>query len=263
MVYFDTADISGTGTPLFHKLDTSLGTITDLDYPGLAAAGNDEFDRVLLSPDGSKVYSSEVGGTTISFWLNTSNDQISFSGANYLSSGFPDLAISGDGSTVDAGGELTDSFLNPLVQTAYVDWETWFPIAANGQKLSQDGSLLLQPLTDGIDLLARNTGRLLYRIQIPVTPANVYDTLVVAPGQNTLAVISADAVSFVDLSALPIAAKYARPFASSHHSNNRSSGDKATVSQPKVSFAKRAIHWPMLKREAEHAIGHPRHGHSR
>lgn len=61
---------------------------------------------------------------------------------------------------------------------AYIDWETWLPFSTYGHKLRQDGSILFQPLTDGIDLVAQNTGHLLYRVQIPVATADVYDSLV-------------------------------------------------------------------------------------
>lgn len=94
----------------------------------------------------------------------------------------------------------------------------WPPLASVPPLRNQDGSILFQPLTDGIDVLARNSGRLLYRIQIPVTPANHYDALVVAKGQNNVAVISANGVSFVDLSGLPTAAQYRRRFANATHS---------------------------------------------
>src|SRR3984957_1662043 len=209
IVYFDTRDIKGTGTPLFHKLNTSTGSIIDLGLQdGLQSGGaGDEFDRVLLSPDGSKVYSSISGGVTIGFWLDTSTDQLHFAAANSFG-GSQDLAVSGDGSTVDVGGEFNDSLLNAELDVVYVDWETWFPFSVLGQELNRDGSILFQPLADGIDMLDRNTGRLLYRIQIPVTPADSYGALVVAEGQNTVAVISANAVSFVDLSSLPLAAQF-------------------------------------------------------
>jgi hypothetical protein len=219
MVYFDTRDIDGTGTPLFHKLNTSAGSIIDLGLQdGLQSGGaDDQFDRVLLSPDGSKVYSSISGGVTIGFWLDTSNDQLHFAVANSFG-GSQDLAVSGDGTTLDVGGQFTDSLLNAQLDVVYVDWETWFPFAVLGQKLNQDGSILFQPLADGIDVLARNTGRLLYRIQIPVTPANTYDALVVAKGQNTVAVITANGVAFVDLSSLSITTQYRRRFAIATHS---------------------------------------------
>jgi len=242
MVYFDTRDIDGTGTPLFHKLNTAAETIIDLGLQdGLQSGGaGDEYDRVLLSPDGSKVYSSISGGVTIGFWLDTSNDQLHFAVANSFG-GSQDLAVSGDGTTLDVGGQFTDSLLNAQLDVVYVDWETWFPIGVLGQKLNQDGTILFQPLTDGIDLLARNTGRLLYRIQIPGTPANNYDALVVAKGQNTVAVISANGVSFVDLSSLPIAMQYRRRFV------------EATHSKP-GGFAKRHFVPPSVRTLSEHSI---------
>jgi len=98
-----------------------------------------------------------------------------------------------------------------------------------GQKLNQDGSILFQPLTDGIDLIARNTGRLLYRIQTSATPANVYDPLLVAEGQNTLAVITATGVSFVDLSSLPIAVQYTQTFANATRSKVSRLSDSQAV----------------------------------
>jgi hypothetical protein len=255
MVYFDTRDINGTGTPLFHKLNTSAGSIIDLGLTdGLQSGGEgDEFDRVLLSPDGSKVYSSISGGVTIGFWLDTSNDQIHFAAANFFGGG-QDLAVSGDGTTVDVGGQLTDSLLNAQLDVVYVDWETWFPFGVLGQKLNQDGSILFQPLTDGIDMLARNTGRVLYRIQIPVTPANNYDALVVAEGQNTLAVISSDRISFVDLSSLPIAAQYRRKFADATHSKQGRLAKRHIVPTSKRSLSDHSIYRterPKLRRRPE------------
>jgi hypothetical protein len=237
MVYFDTSDISGTGTPLFHKLNTTTNSIHDLGM--LQSAGSsDNFSRVLLSPDGSKVFTVICGDVCISYWLDTSNDQINDSVA-YLIEDFPDLAISGDGSEVDSAGEWADSSLNRETIVTYIDWETWFPIAANGQKLNQDGSILFSPLTDGIDMVPRNTGRLLYRIQIPMTPANVYDVLVIAKGQNTLGVISATGVSFVDLSSLPIPSADMQPFMNTTHSQMRPLADRQI---PPV--AKRALSNP-------------------
>jgi hypothetical protein len=257
MVYFDTRDINGTGTPLFHKLNTSAGSIIDLGLQdGLQSGGvGDEFDRVLLSPDGHRVYSSISGGVTIGFWLDTSNDRINFAAADSFG-GFQDLAVSGDGSTVDVGGQLTDSSLNAQLDVVYIDWETWLPVGVLGQKLNQDGSILFQPLTDGIDMLARNTGRLLYRIQIPVTPADNYDALVVAKGQDTVAVISANGVSFVDLSSLPITAQYGRPFADASHTKPGSFAKMHFGLPSKSSLSDHPIPWnerPKLKHRPEHS----------
>jgi len=239
IVYFATADIGGTGTPAFHQLDTSTGSIINLGTI-LSGGVSDEFDRVLLSSDGSKVYSNIEGE---SFWVDTSNNQINYSaGTSSGNGGVQDLAVSADSSTVDINGLLADPSLNPETEPAYIDWETWFPTAVNGQKLNQNGSILFQPLTDGIDMIARNTGRLLYRIQIPVTPANVYDSLVVAEGQNTLAVITATGVSFVDLSSLPIAAQYTNPFPDATQTRAGSMAERQTISPAGHALSTRSLY---------------------
>jgi hypothetical protein len=239
MVYFVTGDINGTGTPWFHKLDTAKGSIIDLGGFQSGGGSSDAYDHVLLSPDGTKIYFSASGDVTFTFWLNTSNDHIHSSGADGFYVG-KDLAISGDGSTIDAAGELADSLLNPRVGVVYIDWETWLPLAANGQKLNVDGSILFQPLTDGIDMIDANTGRLSYRIQIPVTVANNYDALVVAQGLNTLAVISDAAVSFVDLSSLPIA--------NVRGSGQNFVGHQSTIKTVQHHLSSGPVHSPRLRR---------------
>jgi DNA-binding beta-propeller fold protein YncE len=105
IVYFCATDANGTGTPLFHKLDSTTGVITDLGRLQ-STGGNDVYDRVLLSPDGSKVYFSVAGDFSGSFWLDTANDQMTFSNAGYWGSTLPDLAVSGDGRTVAVAGGI-------------------------------------------------------------------------------------------------------------------------------------------------------------
>ena len=135
MVYFVTSDINGSGTPLFHKLNTSTSSITDLGSMQSGGGSSEEYDRVLLSPDGSKIYSVLCGSACVSLLLDTSNDLINSSYTD-LTEDFPDLAVSRDGSTVDVAGAFADSSLNTETVTDYIDWETnmvpcW---AANGQK---------------------------------------------------------------------------------------------------------------------------------
>jgi hypothetical protein len=209
MVYF--VAINGAVAP-FHKLDTSTRAVTDIGADFIDPSSL--YWHVYLSPDSSRVYTN-VG---LVYCIDTASDQVSepfsFPAAEgpEESKAIPEMSISGDGSTLEVSSFFTDRSLNALNEPFYIDWETWFPIAVSGQKLNHDGSILFQPLTDGIDLLARNTGRLLYRVQIPVTPANVWDPLVLGKGQNVLAVITASGVSIVDMSSLPIAAEYREPF---------------------------------------------------
>jgi IPT/TIG domain len=245
IVYFCATDANGTGTPLFHKLDTTTGLITDLGTLQ-STGGNDVYDRVLLSPDGSKVYFSVAGDFIASIWLDPANDRMTFSNAGYWGSTFPDLAVSGDGSTVAVAGESADSFLNPQAEATYNEWETLFPAGVAGQKLNQDGSVLFQPLTDGIDMIGRATGRLLYRIQLPVSPAPNWDALVVATGKNNLAVITNVGVSFVDLSTLPVAAASAPSSAEARYTPQNVAG-----AQPIRHASNLSIRRPRLKHRLE------------
>jgi IPT/TIG domain len=209
MVYFDAVDLRGTGTPAFYKLNTLTGTFTSI---GTIQSGGalDEDGRVLLSSDGTRVY-SEVEGAA--FWLDTATDTIHYSTSTASNNGgYPDLAISTDGFTLSTNTDLTDSSLNAISAPAYIEWETWLPSPTLGQKLYSDGSILLQPLTDGIDLISRNTGRLLYRVQLPLTVAQVYDPVVSTTSVGVYGIITAAGVSFVDLSALPISPSVRTPF---------------------------------------------------
>ena len=209
-VYFNTADVGGTGTPAFHELTTSNGRIVDLDSFYLSSGGvEDRYDRVLMSPDQTKVYVNVEGAT---YWFNTATNAANHATAVASNSGGEvDGAISGDGSTVDFDGYFTDPQLNPENVPAYIDWETWLPSSTYGQKLNQDGSVLYQPLTNGIDLIERNSGRLLYRVQVPGTVANVYDSLFLGPA-GTLGYITSSGITFVDLSSLSIPATASSTF---------------------------------------------------
>jgi hypothetical protein len=206
-VYMTTNDIGGTGVSALWKLDPATGTISSF---GSVSSGGavDKYDHLVLSPDGSRVY-GEVEGAT--FTVDTATD--TFSSANSVGSndgGQQDLAISADGSTVVIDDYVTDSNLNPENVPAYVEWETWLPEAVIGQKLNSDGSLLFQPLTDGIDILSRNTGRLLFRVQVSGGLNGVYDALLTTGDKDTIGVITPTGVSFLDLSGLPLPA--ATPF---------------------------------------------------
>jgi hypothetical protein len=222
MIYFEADDPLESS---FHKLDTSIGVTKSLgNLPeGATTAGS---TRILLSPDGSQVYGNI---TDVGFRVNTATDQVESAQAFQLQEGagfFPELSVSGDGSTTSVDGYITDPTLGIETVPAYIDWEAWFAAGVNGQKLNRDGSILFQPLSDGVDLIARNTGRLLYRIQIPGTIAAVYDPLVIGAGRNILAAITATGVYIADLSSLPVDAKYTQPFPESSESRI---GDPSTI----------------------------------
>jgi hypothetical protein len=204
-VYFVPA--GGWGASTLLKLDGSSGSIKDL-APGLVNPDiYDGLDRVILSRDGRRVYTAVADAC---IWVDTTNDQVHMSPDNRP--GSADLAVSSDGSTVYMDGFFTDDSLNAENEPAYIQWETWFPTQVVGAKLSPDGSLLFQPFINGIDIIARNTGHLLYRMQIPITPASVYNCMIQTDNESNFALIGANGVSFVNLNSLPILPEYRTPF---------------------------------------------------
>ncbi len=199
MVYFATQNLNGTGGPAFHELNTATGAFSDIGDPYMGG-DNDFYTRVFLSPDESLVYIDWGGIPAV---LDTVTGKFTDRPYYLLEAYFPEAAISADGTTLVMSGIFTDSSLNAVNLSAYVDRETWLAEATIGQKLSKDGSLMFQPLTNGIDMIATSTGRLLNRVQVPVTLADVYDVLVVDGSDETLAVITANGVALVNLSSLP------------------------------------------------------------
>ena len=195
IIYFATIDTDGTGDWAFHKLDTTSGTFTD--FTQLQDGGvNDSFIRVLLSPNG-RVYSQIEG---IVFYLDPTNDAITFATTiNSNSGGNDELALSADGSTLVTNGFFADANLNATGLQVYTDRETWLPVATIGQKLDIDGSLLFQPLTNGIDVVDVQSGRLVNRVQLSVQLPTVHDSLVVDGTDDIVVAITTTGVAAIDL----------------------------------------------------------------
>lgn len=232
-IYFAGAAPNGIGEGNLFELIISTGQFQVLNAP-VNEISTAEYDRVLLSPDQTRVYALE--GST--YWVDTSTNRVYEDFAipsNY--GGGTDGAVSADGRTVCSNGYFTDATLNPENATAYIDWQTWLPTATYGQKLSQDGSILYQPLTNGVDLFERNTGRLLYRVQVPGTIANVYDSMLLGATNGTLGFLTSSGVTFVDLSSLSIPAGASTPFPASHRNvvmENAAAGQTGQKLQPRA-----------------------------
>jgi hypothetical protein len=239
MVYFTT---QGPFYP-FLKLNTSTGQVTPIGQ-GWGGEATCQSCRVVQSSDGTRVYGNLDG---IAFWADPSNDQVILSSFRW------GLTVSGDGSTVNIEGSFADPSINFESTVAYTDWEwlypgglpnaptpSWIATSLGGIKLNGDGSILFVPLNNGIDLYARNTGRLLYRVQIPETPASNFDPLVLGKGQNVLAVITATGVSIVDMSSLPIASEYTQPFPTVTHTRTESPSHTQNAPQGRRALPNRA-----------------------
>jgi len=201
IVYYDGYDGGIVPPNTFHKLDSNTGQITDYEFGGQSSS----YDRVLMSPDGAYVYLSRP------LILDTATDSITIGyQAETDGDGNPDMSLSGDGSTLLTVNLLTDTALNVEGDIAYIDRDVWLPVAVYGQKLNEDGSLIFQPLTTGMDVLNGSTGLLVYRVELPIQIANAFDSLVIDNNDGLLFAITANGIAEINLSSLPSAASKQR-----------------------------------------------------
>lgn len=199
IIYYVTAETQGPPGAV-HQLDTVTGRITDY-----AVGGGSTFDRIAMSPDYTKVYVSgawlldpATGGVTEEFQAQNAGD------------GNLDLALSGDGATLITVDMLTDANMNVEGNITYVDRDVWLPLALYGQKLNSDGSLVFQPITNGVDIHDAATGLLLYRLTT-TDLADAYDELALDEKDGLLFAITSNGIVEINLGSLPLpASKNAR-----------------------------------------------------
>jgi hypothetical protein len=239
IVYFASADTDGTGDWAFHKLNTNTATFSDVSQ--LQDGGsNDEFIRVLSNPDESVVY-SQIDGVVFS--LNTSNDVLTFATGLYSNSGGNnELALSADGSALATNGFFADANLNAIGLQVYTDRETWLAVGTIGQKFNKDGSVFFQPLTNGIDVIDTQTGRLVNRVQFALQLPTVYDALVVDGRDDVVAIITTNGVVTIDLTSVaPSSAVRARANATAVSSRSmvRPAPPRATSLRANSDFSRR------------------------
>lgn len=191
---------TNTTTSAVHCWDSVAGTLIGIGGMNPGNAGN--FFHVFLSPDGKTLYTNAMG---MVYSLDVASGQITNSFSYTTALGPPaEMSMSRDGSTFEVQGAFADASLNVLMFPAYKDWEGWYVTTQSGMKLNGDGSILFIPTARGLDVFARNTGRLLYRVALPDAPASGNDPLVLSGGTNVLAIITGSGVDVVDMSSFPI-----------------------------------------------------------
>jgi hypothetical protein len=199
-VYYATNDQNSDPPGGLNKLDTSTGVITNFE----PVKNGDTSVRVLLSPEGTRVFINDGSGDAGVWIIDTSDDSLTEGiQVTLAGDGDEDAALSGDGTVLLASDLLTDENLNVFSDISYVDRDVWLPVAVYGQKLNTDGSLVFQPLTNGIDVLDGTTGQLQYRVALPIQPANAYDTLSIDDHDGLLFMLTANGIAQLNLSSLP------------------------------------------------------------
>lgn len=132
------------------------------------------------------------------------------------------MAFSSDGTVLLASDLLMDEGLAVFGDLTYVDRDVWLALAVYGQKLNTNGSLVFQPLTNGIDVLDGTTGLLQCRVTLPLTLPNVYDALAIDDTDNLLFAITATGIAQVNPASLPVASSDLRRVNSSTRTAGRS-----------------------------------------
>ena len=203
IIYYIAYVQGGSGYNIFFKLDTTTGIVTPYTKIQGFGAPTDVYMRTELSPDNSAVFFNEEG---VMWRIDTATDEPVFAavepGCCY---GDYELALSGDGTRLEASGYLYDPNLAAESGYALNDREILNIEYVYGAKLSADGNLLFQPSTNGIDVLDGRLGNLLTRISLPIALSPEYDALVADGKDNVLVAITgtnADGIAIVDLSSI-------------------------------------------------------------
>jgi len=203
LVYYMVFFTGFTGPPGLHKLDTTTGAVTAFQSISAIDLGEDALTRVLLSNDGTHLYVN-VAGFLVDW--DTATDTFFFNpviaGSNF------ELTVSSNQTWMAANGWLMDTNLNPESFLTTTDRQIASSLLVFGAKVSPDGSLLFQPLVDGIDVFDAKLGTLRTRIALPIALSANYDALV-ADGKDNVLVAVAGAngdggVAVVDLGSLPL-----------------------------------------------------------
>jgi hypothetical protein len=194
-----------TGSAGLHKLDTTTGTVTPFQSIAALDLGEDALTRVVLSNDNARLYLN-VAGFVVD--LDTATDTV-ITNPVIPASDF-ELTLSSNQTWMSATGWLMDTNLNPQSFLTLTDRQVASSTLVFGAKLSPDGSLLFQPLVDGIDVFDAKLGTLRTRIALPIALSANYDAMVADGKDNVLVAIAGangdGGVAVIDLTSLPLPA---------------------------------------------------------
>ena len=211
IVYYMVFYTGFTGPPGLHKLDTATGTVTPFQSIAALDLGEDALTRVVLSNDNARLYLN-VAGFLVD--LDTATD--TFITNPVIPASDFELTLSSNQTWMSATGWLMDTNLNPESFLTFTDRQLASSSLVFGAKLSPDGSLLFQPLVDGIDVFDAKLGTLRTRIALPIALSANYDAMVADGKDNVLVAIAGangdGGVAVIDLTSLPLPAP--QPFSS-------------------------------------------------
>jgi len=109
-----------------------------------------------------------------------------------------------DWSAITSGYCAFDGTLRYRGSFIWRDGQLWNTLARWGQRFDPSGSFLLQPLTNGLDIVDKNTLLLVDRIAFNFSIADVTDAMLVTPDTHQALIITSNGVAVLDLAALPL-----------------------------------------------------------
>ncbi len=203
IIYYVAYVLGGTGYMYFFKLDSNTGIIETYDIEGPGLGSSDMYLRTVLSYDNARVYFNDLGYI---FSVDTATDTI-FSQTTGIPCCYGDyeLALSNNQIQLDGSSYLYDADLNAQSFTMLNDRELLNYSYVYGAKLSPDGTLLLQPSTNGMDVFDGRLGTYQDRIAFPFTLTTNYDAVAVDGKDNILLVITGatgTGIAVVDLTSI-------------------------------------------------------------
>jgi WD40 repeat protein len=203
MIWLTAEVLGGTGFHNYFKLDSSSGTLTDLDMDGPDSGSAEMNLRTVIRADNGAVYFNN-GGQIFYY-------EVSGGGSGHASVepgccyGDYELSVATNRTRVEASGYLYGGNLNAVATLALNDREALDVSYVYGNKLSPDGLMLFQPGTQGADVYDTNSGHLRSRIATATQLSTVYDALVSDGKDNVLIAItgaSGNGIAVLDLSSL-------------------------------------------------------------
>lgn len=203
IVYYMVFYTGFTGPPGLHKLDTTTAAVTAFQSIAALDLGDDALTRVLLSNDGTRLYVNVAG-----FLVDWDTLTDTFVTNPVIPASDFELTLSSNQTWMSATGWLMDTNLNPESSLALRDRQIASSLLVFGAKMSPDGSLLFQPLVDGIDVFDGKLGTLRTRVALPISLSANYDALVADGKDNVLVAIAGingdGGVAVVDFDSLPL-----------------------------------------------------------
>ena len=205
VVYYTTVNEEGTGGTGLYLLNTNTGVLTvPPNAPGTVNY-DDQYSRLSLSSDGSRVYFN-IEGNVGYYNIATQTAVSASANAEDISLGTEDFVLSPNQETIFASGLVLDSDLNNLGMQALDLAESLDANYVFGSAMSADGSLVFQPGDGFIDVVDGRTGSFRARVSLPFALSPNFRALISNQRDSNLVAITGatgNGIAVIDLNSLP------------------------------------------------------------